>query len=302
MNTPSPEKKSPPIRRLSSSHVNNALEHTPANEIPVLQTIDFASLVPLPDDFDVSLVPLASDFAASSFEQSHNLGPALFNEFATSPAEQPQSLELSLLAQTNDFTASPVARANNSPASPLTQAHNLISTPTPHRRAASFPQPHFSASSASSPFPPSPQSQYASSPYGGTTSPRSMLQCPHCPQQFRYQGRFNTHLAAHAAPLVCPHCGRTFLRPSALTHHVRIHTRPWKCTVTTCRFHVRGFASRRECERHVEERHGGEGTRRWMCPHEGCQYLGSPRASNMRRHALAMHGIEVNMEVEGQGT
>ncbi|KAJ2891733.1 hypothetical protein MKZ38_000012 [Zalerion maritima] len=91
----------------------------------------------------------------------------------------------------------------------------------------------------------------------------------------------------------CPHpdCGKIFkdLKAHMLTHQTE---RPEKCPITTCDYHVKGFARKYDKNRHTLTHYKGT----MVCGF--CPGSGSPaeksfnRADVFKRHLTAVHGVE----------
>ncbi|KAF2747504.1 zinc finger-containing protein [Sporormia fimetaria CBS 119925] len=90
-----------------------------------------------------------------------------------------------------------------------------------------------------------------------------------------------------------PECGRVFkdLKAHMLTHQ---NERPEKCPITTCEYHVKGFARKYDKNRHTLTHYKGT----MVCGF--CPGSGSPaeksfnRADVFKRHLTSVHGVEQN--------
>ncbi|WYZ46510.1 hypothetical protein EsH8_IX_000735 [Colletotrichum jinshuiense] len=91
----------------------------------------------------------------------------------------------------------------------------------------------------------------------------------------------------------CPHpeCGKTFkdLKAHMLTHQ---NERPEKCPITTCDYHVKGFARKYDKNRHTLTHYKGTMVC-GFCPGSGSAAEKSfNRADVFKRHLTAVHGVE----------
>jgi hypothetical protein len=89
----------------------------------------------------------------------------------------------------------------------------------------------------------------------------------------------------------CPDCGRVFkdLRAHTLTHQTE---RPEKCPITTCEYHVKGFARKYDKNRHTLTHYKGNMVC-GFCPGSGSAAEKSfNRADVFKRHLTAVHGVE----------
>ncbi|KAF2099601.1 hypothetical protein NA57DRAFT_55555 [Rhizodiscina lignyota] len=86
----------------------------------------------------------------------------------------------------------------------------------------------------------------------------------------------------------CNECGKDFKRPCDLTKHEKTHLRPWKCPEESCKYHVDGWPTEKECERHVNDRHNAAPTM-YKCNFSPCTYT-SKRESNCKQHMEKSHG------------
>lgn len=88
--------------------------------------------------------------------------------------------------------------------------------------------------------------------------------------------------------LPCRKCDKIFNRPCDRSKHEKTHTRPWKCPEPDCRYHVDGWPTEKECERHVNDKHMTE-AKMYKCIFEPCPYT-SKRESNCKQHMEKAHG------------
>jgi len=91
----------------------------------------------------------------------------------------------------------------------------------------------------------------------------------------------------------CPHpdCGKTFkdLKAHMLTHQTE---RPEKCPITTCEYHVKGFARKYDKNRHTLTHYKGTMVC-GFCPGSGSAAEKSfNRADVFKRHLTAVHAVE----------
>ncbi|KAG5985090.1 hypothetical protein E4U55_001593 [Claviceps digitariae] len=94
--------------------------------------------------------------------------------------------------------------------------------------------------------------------------------------------------AAELAPKKCCHpgCNREFKRPCDLTKHEKTHSRPWKCPVTSCPYHIIGWPTEKEMDRHTNDKHSDSPTEH-NC--DKCTFS-SKRMSNLKQHMERAHG------------
>lgn len=89
-------------------------------------------------------------------------------------------------------------------------------------------------------------------------------------------------------PHVCQHCGRQFPRLCDLNKHFKAHTRPFKCPVEACKYHLLGWPTEKELDRHRNDKHSME-PRTYSCQYPPCTYT-SKRESNCKQHMEKTHG------------
>lgn len=90
-----------------------------------------------------------------------------------------------------------------------------------------------------------------------------------------------------------PECGRVFkdLKAHMLTHQ---NERPEKCPITTCEYHVKGFARKYDKNRHTLTHYKGTMVC-GFCPGSGSAAEKSfNRADVFKRHLTSVHGVEQN--------
>jgi len=92
----------------------------------------------------------------------------------------------------------------------------------------------------------------------------------------------------------CQACQKSFRRQRDLKKHIKTHTRPYKCTHSGCNYHMEGFPTWRECDRHMATHlEQSAGRHLGYCPVKGCpksQRL--QRSDNLARHMKAKHRLE----------
>ncbi|KAF2197846.1 hypothetical protein GQ43DRAFT_186462 [Delitschia confertaspora ATCC 74209] len=90
-----------------------------------------------------------------------------------------------------------------------------------------------------------------------------------------------------------PECGRVFkdLKAHMLTHQ---NERPEKCPITTCEYHIKGFARKYDKNRHTLTHYKGTMVC-GFCPGSGSAAEKSfNRADVFKRHLTSVHGVEQN--------
>ena len=90
-----------------------------------------------------------------------------------------------------------------------------------------------------------------------------------------------------------PECGRVFkdLKAHMLTHQ---NERPEKCPITTCEYHIKGFARKYDKNRHTLTHYKGTMVC-GFCPGSGSAVEKSfNRADVFKRHLTSVHGVEQN--------
>ncbi|KAG0124717.1 hypothetical protein HOY82DRAFT_493859 [Tuber indicum] len=86
----------------------------------------------------------------------------------------------------------------------------------------------------------------------------------------------------------CDQCPREFPRPCDLTKHKKTHERPFKCDDEGCKYHIEGFPTNKERERHQNDIHVAN-SKEWKCTYSPCAYK-SKRESNCKQHMEKAHG------------
>jgi uncharacterized C2H2 Zn-finger protein len=94
--------------------------------------------------------------------------------------------------------------------------------------------------------------------------------------------------AAELAPKRCPECGKEFKRQCDLNKHEKTHSRPWKCTEESCKYHNYGWPTKKENERHYNDKHSPTPSL-YKCNFKPCPYS-SKRESNYKQHMEKEHG------------
>ena len=100
----------------------------------------------------------------------------------------------------------------------------------------------------------------------------------------------------------CPLCDKEFKRPCDLTKHIKTHERPWKCPDEGCKYHLHGWPTEKERDRHVNDKHSVQPpVFKCLFEKEGCPYT-SKRESNCKQHMEKAHGWEyVRSKSNGKG-
>lgn len=70
-------------------------------------------------------------------------------------------------------------------------------------------------------------------------------------------------------PHVCQQCGRQYPRLCDLNKHLKAHTRPFKCPVEACKYHLLGWPTEKELDRHRNDKHSME-PRTYACLYPPC--------------------------------
>lgn len=70
-------------------------------------------------------------------------------------------------------------------------------------------------------------------------------------------------------PHVCQQCGRQYPRLCDLNKHLKAHTRPFKCPVEACKYHLLGWPTEKELDRHRNDKHSME-PRTYSCLYPPC--------------------------------
>lgn len=89
-------------------------------------------------------------------------------------------------------------------------------------------------------------------------------------------------------PHTCPHCARQFRRLCDLNKHAKSHIRPFKCSDSTCKYSTLGWPTRKELERHNNDKHA-PAPQTYRCLFQPCTYE-SKRESNCKQHMEKTHG------------
>lgn len=93
---------------------------------------------------------------------------------------------------------------------------------------------------------------------------------------------------AAADPHTCPQCARQFRRFCDLNKHAKSHIRPFKCSDPTCKYSTLGWPTRKELERHNNDKHA-PAPQTYRCLFQPCTYE-SKRESNCKQHMEKTHG------------
>lgn len=70
--------------------------------------------------------------------------------------------------------------------------------------------------------------------------------------------------------------------------HEKTHSRPWKCSEPSCKYHVHGWPTEKERDRHVNDKHSSTPSM-FKCQYHPCPYE-SKRESNCKQHMEKAHG------------
>lgn len=84
----------------------------------------------------------------------------------------------------------------------------------------------------------------------------------------------------------CDFCSKEFRRPCDLKKHVMTHVRPFKCPETECKYHVTGWPTQKELDRHCNDKHNPD-AKKFPCLF--CPW-GAIRQSNLKQHMEKCHG------------
>lgn len=87
---------------------------------------------------------------------------------------------------------------------------------------------------------------------------------------------------------MCQQCGKQYTRTCDLNKHLKGHIRPYKCPVKECRYHMFGWPTEKELDRHFNDKHSTE-PRVFSCLWQNCTYT-SKRESNCKQHMEKTHG------------
>ena len=78
-------------------------------------------------------------------------------------------------------------------------------------------------------------------------------------------------------PHVCQWCGKQYPRLCDLNKHLKAHTRPFKCPVEACKYHLLGWPTEKELDRHRNDKHSIE-PRTYSCLYPPCTCKFIPRS------------------------
>ncbi|KAF2664108.1 hypothetical protein BT63DRAFT_101077 [Microthyrium microscopicum] len=98
----------------------------------------------------------------------------------------------------------------------------------------------------------------------------------------------------------CPDCSKSFAKHHQYSKHYNTHSRPYKCKHVDCDSHTKGFAVRRDRDRHEKTRHGPAGSNNELpmdcfCPYSACRRSKKgnggffSRRDNLLRHLQRVH-------------
>lgn len=68
---------------------------------------------------------------------------------------------------------------------------------------------------------------------------------------------------------MCQQCGKQYPRLCDLNKHLKAHTRPFKCPVEACKYHLLGWPTEKELDRHRNDKHSME-PRTYSCLYPPC--------------------------------
>ncbi|KUI54335.1 Zinc finger transcription factor ace1 [Cytospora mali] len=89
-------------------------------------------------------------------------------------------------------------------------------------------------------------------------------------------------------PHGCQQCGKQYARACDLNKHLKSHVRPFKCPIEVCKYHMFGWPTEKELDRHYNDKHSTE-PRVFSCLWPDCPYT-SKRESNCKQHMEKTHG------------
>ena len=204
------------------------------------------------------------------------LDPSLIQHFDTPSAHETLSVPVAHPAITQAFvplpsqtlqSISPITSDSSSPESFRNESRARRTTPSPYLRTNGF-----------QPYPQDHQERRFS--IASSHSRRSVESTSS--NSLDEDGRERSY---------CPDCGRPFkdLKAHMLTHQSE---RPEKCPITTCSYHIKGFARKYDKNRHTLTHYKGT----MVCGF--CPGSGSPseksfnRADVFKRHLTSQHGVE----------
>lgn len=76
---------------------------------------------------------------------------------------------------------------------------------------------------------------------------------------------------------MCQQCGKQYPRLCDLNKHLKAHTRPFKCPVEACKYHLLGWPTEKELDRHRNDKHSME-PRTYSCLYPPCTCKSIPRS------------------------
>ncbi|KAL2191719.1 hypothetical protein L209DRAFT_675446 [Thermothelomyces heterothallicus CBS 203.75] len=278
-----------------------------------------------PDDGDVVRGP-ASDMSMSA--PSSNMGSPLSSHGQAAPlpdwASAPHGLGLTpgivdqgdyLPGGEYSFAPGGIESFNQPPFDfPAAKAPGFVDPSLIHPDVRPMAMPYEPSYPAppSSGYPASPSLSVSASPqlrpgstspfmHNGNYQPYSPFQPPVDPQRRGSLVSYQSHFSGEQPfggdesreKQRCPHqdCGKIFkdLKAHMLTHQTE---RPEKCPITTCEYHVKGFARKYDKNRHTLTHYKGTMVC-GFCPGSGSAAEKSfNRADVFKRHLTAVHGVE----------
>ncbi|KAL2142465.1 hypothetical protein VTI28DRAFT_1113 [Corynascus sepedonium] len=292
-------------------------------EAPYMYGSGKASPGMYPDDGDVTRGP-SSDLSMSA--SSSNMGSPLSSHGQVAPipewASAPHGLGLtpSIVDQGDyfpgeySFAPGGIDAFNQAFEFPAAKAPGFVDPSLIHPDVRPMAMPYEPSYPAppNSGYPTSPSLSVSASPqlrpgsaspfmHNGNYQPYSPFQPPVDPQRrgslVSYQSNFSGEQLFSGddsrEKQRCPHpdCGKSFkdLKAHMLTHQTE---RPEKCPITTCEYHVKGFARKYDKNRHTLTHYKGTMVC-GFCPGSGSAAEKSfNRADVFKRHLTAVHGVE----------
>jgi hypothetical protein len=101
--------------------------------------------------------------------------------------------------------------------------------------------------------------------------------------------------SADITTFTCPHdgCALRLASQPALNVHIKKHTRPFKCEDESCEYSYKGFAAKKELDKHRDSKHRLPSSSGYLCPVSKCKYsrclTPKTRRDNFLRHIKRRH-------------